>query len=201
VQKRARSCNIGPLNGSLGGHTGPVKASNLEGLQVRLASSQPGKSRGGPPSIRVSEPKNIPPPPSPITPPLSSLRNSHYYHQPKPFQLFQKRTTLKSKWVSPPHLTYYIGPQSAPCAFYTRASMALSPWLIAGSWRGFHQPLVFPRPLQPSISLTSNPGPDHTCSCGASCQCPAGACQCPVSDISPSLLHLYRILLSNRPVD
>ncbi|KAB8075319.1 hypothetical protein BDV29DRAFT_172243 [Aspergillus leporis] len=22
-------------------------------------------------------------------------------------------------------------------------------------------------------------GSDHTCSCGASCQCPAGQCQCP----------------------
>ncbi|OJJ42965.1 hypothetical protein ASPZODRAFT_136840, partial [Penicilliopsis zonata CBS 506.65] len=22
--------------------------------------------------------------------------------------------------------------------------------------------------------------PDHTCSCGASCQCPAGGCKCPV---------------------
>lgn len=44
----------------------------------------------------------------------------------------------------------------------------------------------YSRILHPWISiLTMTTGPDHTCSCGSSCQCPAGACQCPVR---PSLV-------------
>lgn len=52
-----------------------------------------------------------------------------------------------------------------------------------GVMAGFFTPPCTPTPRVDSImTLTTATGPDHTCSCGASCQCPAGACQCPVCD-------------------
>lgn len=52
-----------------------------------------------------------------------------------------------------------------------------------GVMAGFLTPPCTPTPrVDSAIILTMATGPDHTCSCGASCQCPAGGCKCPVSD-------------------
>ncbi|KAJ6078695.1 hypothetical protein N7467_008448 [Penicillium canescens] len=42
---------------------------------------------------------------------------------------------------------------------------------MAGLWRGI---------LKSTLTTTTG---DHGCSCGSSCQCPAGACNCPISEM------------------
>ncbi|KAJ5186834.1 hypothetical protein N7449_009828 [Penicillium cf. viridicatum] len=49
-------------------------------------------------------------------------------------------------------------------------------------WRG-HSGVV-PRRISPFLlSMLTTVIGDHGCSCGSSCQCPAGSCNCPVRDI------------------
>ncbi|KAJ5883939.1 uncharacterized protein N7473_010825 [Penicillium subrubescens] len=78
-----------------------------------------------------------------------------------------------------------MGSTQHPAPSLPDPSIAYGLWLMAGFMAGFQcsQPSSYSRvssSIQPPVSLTSTTsGPDHTCSCGASCQCPAGACQCP----------------------
>jgi hypothetical protein len=191
-------------------------------LSQSLGRSQPSKCRGpqrletrevtgGPPSIRAVGPKNDSPHHHHTTSNFLPSTTSHQLTttNPNSSALYQKNHS-PSKWVrNPIQLICCILPfhSQHPAPSLPDPSIAYGLWLMAGSWRGFtvhNLPRIpeFSQSFRPSVSLTSTTsGPDHTCSCGASCQCPAGACQCPVSN-TPVSLHpsLYRTSLSNHPV-
>ena len=131
---------------------------------VSFEESHPGKSRG--PVVYKRRNATLSFPHYPTPPP------QHLFSQFQPFT-----TTLYSIWVS-----LYVGTSqdlvSRFPAEFPRGVMA-----------GVHPRIEFHESVS-ILTLTPTTGPDHTCSCGASCQCPAGACQCPVCNVIISSMRV-----------